>query len=116
MGGSLHRLRYKYIKRMLGARPLLVVGPARINFLQKLNRCDSRTQQTNACELLWSPGTGTTPSGQLLSALPEGGLEAGRWRAAHPSRDVQHIHFVRLVFVLEDPRVRQKLPEQEWGG
>jgi len=46
----------------------------------------------------------------LLRALPEGGLEA---RAMEGSPSIAemftHIHFVRLVFVLEDaPRVRQK--------
>ncbi len=52
----------------------------------------------------------------LLRALTEGGLEA---RAMEGSPSVAelftHIHFVRLVFVLEDaPEFAQNLPEKEW--
>ena len=52
----------------------------------------------------------------LLRALPEGGLEA---RAMEGSPSVaelfMHIHYVRLVFVLEDaPEFARKLPEEEW--
>lgn len=52
----------------------------------------------------------------LLHALPEGGLEA---RATESSPSIAqlftHIHFVRLVFVLEDaPEFARNLPEAEW--
>lgn len=52
----------------------------------------------------------------LLRALPEGGLEA---RAVESSPSIAqlftHIHFVRLVFVLEDaPEYAGDLPEEEW--
>jgi uncharacterized damage-inducible protein DinB len=52
----------------------------------------------------------------LLRALPEGGLDA---RAMEGSPSIAelftHIHFVRLVFVLEDaPEFASKLPEEEW--
>ena len=52
----------------------------------------------------------------LLRALPEGGLEA---RAMEGSPSIAemftHIHFVRLVFVLEDaPEFARSLPEKEW--
>ena len=52
----------------------------------------------------------------LLSALPEGGLEA---RAMEGSPSVAelftHIHYVRLVFVSEDaPEFAKNLPEKEW--
>ena len=54
----------------------------------------------------------------LLRALPEGGLEA---RAMEGSPSIAemftHIHFVRLVFVLEDaPEFARSLPEQEWAA
>ena len=54
----------------------------------------------------------------LLRALPEGGLEA---RAMEGSASIAemftHIHFVRLVFVLEDaPEFARSLPEQEWAA
>ena len=53
----------------------------------------------------------------LLRALPEGGLEA---RAMDGSPSVAemftHIHFVRLVFVVEDaPEFARSLPEAEWA-
>src|SRR5437899_3902984 len=52
----------------------------------------------------------------LLRALPEDGLKA---RAMEGSPSVgelfTHIHYVRLVFVLEDaPEFAGKLPEEEW--
>jgi uncharacterized damage-inducible protein DinB len=52
----------------------------------------------------------------LLRVLPEGGLDA---RAMEGSPSIAelftHIHFVRLVFVLEDaPEFARKLPEEEW--
>ncbi|MGI9074386.1 MAG: DinB family protein [Bryobacteraceae bacterium] len=53
----------------------------------------------------------------LLRALPQGGLEV---RAMEGSPSVgelfTHIHFVRLVFVLEDaPEFARELPEEEWS-
>src|ERR1700704_2150496 len=53
----------------------------------------------------------------LLRALPEGGLEV---RAMEGSPSIAelftHIHFVRLVFVLEDaPEFARNLPEEEWA-
>jgi len=52
----------------------------------------------------------------LLRALPEGGLEA---RAMEGSPSIAelftHIHYVRLVFVLEDaPEFARKVPDEEW--
>ena len=52
----------------------------------------------------------------LLRAIPEGGLDA---KAMDGSPSVAqmftHIHFVRLVFVLEDaPEFASKLPDGEW--
>jgi len=52
----------------------------------------------------------------LLRAVPEGGLAV---RAMEGSPSVAelftHIHYVRLVFVLEDaPEFARKLPEEEW--
>jgi uncharacterized damage-inducible protein DinB len=52
----------------------------------------------------------------LLRALPEGGLEA---RAMESSPSIAelftHIHYVRLVFVLEDaPEFARNMPEEEW--
>ena len=54
----------------------------------------------------------------LLRALPVGGLEA---RAMEGSPSIAemftHIHFVRLVFVLEDaPEFARSLPEEEWAA
>jgi uncharacterized damage-inducible protein DinB len=53
----------------------------------------------------------------LLRALPDGGLEA---RAVDGSPSVAqlftHIHYVRVVFVLEDaPEAAIALPEAEWA-
>ena len=52
----------------------------------------------------------------LLRILPEGGLEA---KAIESSPSVAelftHIHYVRLVFVLEDaPEFARNVPEEEW--
>jgi uncharacterized damage-inducible protein DinB len=52
----------------------------------------------------------------LLSSLPEGGLEA---RAMEGSPSIAelftHIHYVRLVFVFEDaPEFARELPVEEW--
>lgn len=54
----------------------------------------------------------------LLGAIPEGGLDA---RASSGSPTVgemfAHIHYVRLVFVLEDaPDFAKKMPEKEWDA
>src|SRR6195256_1196521 len=54
----------------------------------------------------------------LLRALPEGGLEA---RAMEGSPSIAelftHIHYVRLVFVLEDaPELARDLPKEEWAA
>ena len=54
----------------------------------------------------------------LLTAIPEGGLEA---RAMEGSPSIAqlftHIHFVRLVLVFEDaPEFARKLPETEWAA
>jgi uncharacterized damage-inducible protein DinB len=54
----------------------------------------------------------------LLRALPEGALEA---RAMQGSPSIAqmftHIHFVRLVFVLEDaPEFASSLPDEEWAA
>jgi uncharacterized damage-inducible protein DinB len=52
----------------------------------------------------------------LLLALPPGGLEA-RAMVGSPSvaEMFTHIHYVRLVFVLEDaPEFARELPKEEW--
>ncbi len=54
----------------------------------------------------------------LLRALPEGGLEA---RAMEGSPSIAelftHIHYVRLVFVLEDvPEFARDMPKEEWAA
>jgi len=53
----------------------------------------------------------------LLRALPEGGLEASAMEGSPSIAQLfTHIHFVRLVFVLEDaPEFARKLPEEEWA-
>ena len=68
--------------------------------------------------LLDSWGRNNTILVNLLRALPEGGLEA---RAMEGSPSIAemftHIHFVRLVFVLEDaPEFARSLPEEEWAA
>jgi uncharacterized damage-inducible protein DinB len=52
----------------------------------------------------------------LLSALPEGGLEVRAMEGSPTIAELfTHIHFVRLVFVLEDaPESARNLPEEEW--
>jgi uncharacterized damage-inducible protein DinB len=52
----------------------------------------------------------------LLRALPEGGLEAIAMEGSPSvSQMFTHIHYVRLVFVLEDAaEFARKLPEEEW--
>jgi uncharacterized damage-inducible protein DinB len=52
----------------------------------------------------------------LLSALPEGGLEAKPMEGSPSVAELfTHIHFVRLVLVSEDaPEFARKLPEEEW--
>jgi uncharacterized damage-inducible protein DinB len=52
----------------------------------------------------------------LLRALPEGGLDARVMEGSPSIAELfTHIHFVRLVFVLEDaPEFSRKLPEEEW--
>jgi len=52
----------------------------------------------------------------LLRALPEGGLEARAMQGSPSIAELfTHIHFVRLVFVLEDaPEFAESLPEEEW--
>src|SRR3954454_5062759 len=53
----------------------------------------------------------------LLRALPQSGLEI-RAMANSPSvaQLFTHIHFVRLVFLVEDaPEFARKLPEEEWA-
>jgi uncharacterized damage-inducible protein DinB len=52
----------------------------------------------------------------LLRALPEGGLET---RAMESSPSIAelftHMHYVRLVFILEDaPEFARNMPEEEW--
>ena len=53
----------------------------------------------------------------LLAALPEGGLEVSAMEGSPSVAQLfTHIHYVRLVFVLEDvPEFARKLPEQEWA-
>jgi uncharacterized damage-inducible protein DinB len=54
----------------------------------------------------------------LLRALPKAGLEA-RAMEGSPSiaKMFTHIHFVRLVFVLEGaPEFARSLPEEEWAA
>jgi uncharacterized damage-inducible protein DinB len=52
----------------------------------------------------------------LLRALPEGGLEAKAMEGGPSIAQLfTHIHFVRLVFVLEDaPEFARDLPKEEW--
>jgi len=54
----------------------------------------------------------------LLRALPEGGLEARAMEGSPSIAEVfTHIHYVRLVFVLEDtPEFTRSLPEEEWAA
>jgi uncharacterized damage-inducible protein DinB len=52
----------------------------------------------------------------LLRALPEGGLEVRAMEGSPTIAELfTHIHFVRLVFVLEDaPEFARNLPGEEW--
>lgn len=52
----------------------------------------------------------------LLRILPEGGLEAKAMEGSPSIAEMfTHIHFVRLVFVLEDaPEFAEDLPDEEW--
>ncbi len=54
----------------------------------------------------------------LLRALPEGGLEVRTMEGSPSIADLfRHIHYVRLVFVLEDaPEFARDLPKEEWVG
>ncbi len=54
----------------------------------------------------------------LLRVLPEGGLEARAMEGCPSIAEMfTHIHFVRLVFVLEDaPEFAGSLPEEEWAA
>jgi uncharacterized damage-inducible protein DinB len=52
----------------------------------------------------------------LLRAFPEGGLESRAMEGSPTIAELfTHIHFVRLVFVLEDaPEFARELPAKEW--
>src|ERR1700731_5313737 len=54
----------------------------------------------------------------LLRAVPEGGLAVRAMEGGPSVAELfTHIHYVRLVFVLEDaPEFAGKLPEEEWVG
>jgi uncharacterized damage-inducible protein DinB len=54
----------------------------------------------------------------LLRGLPESGLEARAIEGGPSIAEMfTHIHFVRLVFVLEDaPEFARSLPEEEWAA
>ena len=54
----------------------------------------------------------------LLRAVPEGGLAVRAMKGSSSVAELfTHIHYVRLVFVLEDaPEFARKLPEEEWAG
>ena len=76
------------------------------------------TDQRLLEDLLDSRDRNNTILVNLLRALPEGGLEA---RAMEGSPSIAemftHIHYVRLVFVLEDaPEFARSLPEEEWAA
>ena len=76
------------------------------------------TDQTLLEALLDSWDRNNTILVNLLRALPEGGLKA---RAMEGSPSIAemftHIHYVRLVFVLEDaPEFARSLPEEEWAA
>jgi uncharacterized damage-inducible protein DinB len=77
----------------------------------------SNTTQTLLETLLNSWDRNNTILLNLLHAVPEGGLEV-KAMADGPSiaELFTHIHFVRLVLVLEDaPEFAKKLPEEEWA-
>ncbi len=52
----------------------------------------------------------------LLRALPEGGLQVSAMEGSPSIAELfTHIHYVRLVFVLEDaPEFARNMPENEW--
>jgi uncharacterized damage-inducible protein DinB len=52
----------------------------------------------------------------LLRAIPEGGLEIGAMESSPTVAEMfTHIHYVRLVFVLEDaPEFARDMPPKEW--
>jgi uncharacterized damage-inducible protein DinB len=52
----------------------------------------------------------------LLRALPEGGLEVRAMEGGPSVAELfTHIHYVRLVFVLEDaPEFAGEVPKEEW--
>jgi len=54
----------------------------------------------------------------LLRALPEGGLEARAMECSPSIAELfTHIHYVRLVFVLEDaPEFARDVPKAEWAA
>jgi uncharacterized damage-inducible protein DinB len=54
----------------------------------------------------------------LLRAVPEGGLETRAMEGSPSLAEMfTHMHYVRLVFVLEDaPEFARKVPEEEWVG
>jgi len=56
---------------------------------------------------------GTICSGRCGRA----GWRSGRSRAAHRSRRCSHMHYARLLLVLEEaPEFTRKRPEEEWAG
>ncbi len=74
------------------------------------------TDQTILEALLDSWDRNNTILLNLLRALPEGGLEATAMEGSASIGEMfTHIHFVRLVFVLEDaPEFSRELPKEEW--
>jgi uncharacterized damage-inducible protein DinB len=54
----------------------------------------------------------------LLHALPEGGLETKALEGSPSIAELfTHIHYVRLVFVLEDaPEFARDMPKEEWAA
>jgi uncharacterized damage-inducible protein DinB len=54
----------------------------------------------------------------LLRALPEGALDVRPMDGSPTVAELfSHIHYVRLVFVLEDaPECARRMPEREWNG
>ena len=52
----------------------------------------------------------------LLRALPEGGLEVKAMQGSPSVAELfMHIHYVRLIFVLEDaPEFAKDVPKEEW--
>src|SRR5437016_1658641 len=52
----------------------------------------------------------------LLRGLPDGGLEVTAMEGSKSIAEMfTHIHYVRLVFVLEDaPEFAREMPKEEW--